>query len=275
MRKSQTTTANNMAQELFRTYERSIKFWPDPFQGIRVPGIETLKAFIEAPEGLDPDLREHLKEDVTCKRAVEKLKREGGPSIEEDTPWTPPAEGGVVRDPKPGEVYALKTSFHLWTGTEVTRRFQFMYTWVLILNSGIKTDYGDHIFRCIPVSPQCGPDARPGLHKLGGVWDAHVYLGSGYPVSTSQLLRRSDDEVYSKETLVEVLRAIREGSSNPPEKEFVELHLETFEVITANADARWAAWKGGKRLAFCHSAACGRLGVEGGECRCGHSFALN
>ena len=163
--------------------------------------------------------------------------------------------------PLKGEIYSLKSVHYKWTGTDLVEcKHTEGPVRVLILNNGNKTNYGDHLFKCVPVIP-----------RAGGVWETDIQGGS-YLVSTSQLLLRSEGEVFSEEEIGKTIAALRERWKELLESD-TQIEEEQFSsrVIPANADARWDAWKGGKRLRFCY---CGKMGVEGGRCRhCGYFFS--
>ena len=193
-------TTEERIDALAKQFAREMFLWEDPFEAPSVPDEETLKNFKEKFSLQDPDLDKHVRTDINCKRALDLIECDklgiwdGFNALFQENHAEKPVE-----KPEKVSLFVHKGDIFYTSGGKPLPvlnekgEYSVVYTFkpcaVLLLDDGEKKSWGDKVFKCAVVTPECmGKPVEGHDIDLKNGWILHKWLR--YKVSTYQLDRK-------------------------------------------------------------------------------------
>lgn len=191
-----------MSEKKIRTlaaaYASEINLWDDPFEAPSVPDRAVLDDFLENPDSVEKDLAAQIRSDLNCKRALDRVKFEkynvfkGKDLLSEEDfhkqleSMGAPAAKLVLNEPdsktyfpRKGGIFYTKGRLPRFEDGKISYIYTFKPCTVLILGELPGGLWGDRVFKCAVVTPECNGKAVEGQDmKLGNGWILHKWLPS-------------------------------------------------------------------------------------------------
>ena len=196
---------NKSVEVLARAYAREMYLWDDPFEAPSVPDESVLAKFVEKSDSIESDLADQIRNDLNCKRALDRVKFEkfgvfkntmplsdlgGIPEVLSEPVQNPGFDGHtetVVSLPVKGDIFYTKSKLKVFDDARGKNYniYTFLPQAVLIISDVKRKPWGTKMFRCAVVTPDFAGGAVEGQDMdLGNGWILHKWLC--YPVSFEQ-----------------------------------------------------------------------------------------